>query len=343
MLNVYLMIGTALVLFVVGLRMSAFFSGSETGFYRLSFLRLSIDSRAGDGAARQLIWFSRNPGYFVATTLVGNNVANYMVTAAIGLFASSLFPSRSGLPEIVATILLAPVIFVLGELMPKNLYYRAPLFFLRRGVRRFQWAYYLFLPVSLPLVMLTHLLHRSGRRTSRELDLVLGRNRLVQVLSQGHRAGLLTDAQSRLIHGILHTAAEPVTDSIMPSERILGLSDDVSRDELLAFARRYGTSTVPLFSDGSPDNWNSYIRAVDASASNRPLSSMVKPMPRIDPGSSKLDALLVLRNAGVTLGVVRSGPTVIGLISEQGLLEQMFRSPQVVGTRAPIRAAEVAG
>lgn len=343
MLNVYLMVGLATVLFLVGLRLSAFFSGSETGFYRLSFLRLSIDAQAGDRVARQLIWFSRNPGYFVATTLVGNNVANYVATAAIGLFAATLVPTKTGVMEIVCTLLMAPVIFVLGELVPKNLYYRAPLYFLRRDARWFQLAYYLFLPVSFPLVLITQLLERWGRRTERELELVLGRSRLVQVLSQGHREGLLTDAQSRLIHGVLHTAAQPVTDSITPSERVLGMADTANREELLEFARKYGTANIPLAPPDTPRAWHSYVRAIDLSASSGPLNSLIRKMPPIDPQSSKLEALLTLRQAGATYGVIASGADVVGLINEQGLLEQLFRSPQVIGARPPVRAAEVAG
>ena len=42
----------ATALFLIGLRLSAFFSGSETGFYRASFLRLSIEANAGDAVAR---------------------------------------------------------------------------------------------------------------------------------------------------------------------------------------------------------------------------------------------------------------------------------------------------
>ena len=57
-------------LFLLALRLSAFFSGSETGFYRLSSLRISLDARAGDAAAQRLARFVRNPSRFVATTLV---------------------------------------------------------------------------------------------------------------------------------------------------------------------------------------------------------------------------------------------------------------------------------
>ena len=86
----------ALLLFLLGLRLSAFYSGTETGFYRVSYLRLTIDAHAGDRVARRLMWFAHHPSYFVATTLVGNNIANYMTTLAIGLAVVSIAPANTG-------------------------------------------------------------------------------------------------------------------------------------------------------------------------------------------------------------------------------------------------------
>ena len=73
----------ALGLFVVGMLLSALFSGSETGFYRVSRVRLLIDALSGDRTAKWLLWASNNPAAFVATALVGNNVANYLTSRAI--------------------------------------------------------------------------------------------------------------------------------------------------------------------------------------------------------------------------------------------------------------------
>ena len=58
--------------------LSAFFSGSETGLYRVSRTRLVLDGLAGSRAARGIVWLLNHPSIFVATTLVGNNLANYV-------------------------------------------------------------------------------------------------------------------------------------------------------------------------------------------------------------------------------------------------------------------------
>jgi putative hemolysin len=320
-----------LLLFAVGLRLSAFFSGGETGFYRLSLPRVSIDAQAGDRVSQQLLWFARHPAYFVATTLVGNNLANYVTTFAISLGVATVFGSVTELLDVGSTLLLAPVIFLFGELLPKNLYYRAPMSLLRRDATLFRMFYYLFLPLSWPLVRISILLERFNQQAGPRANVMLGRSRLVQLMSQGRQEGLLTDVQTRLASGVLQTAPQRVADSMIPVDRVLGLAATASREEIAKFARSYGTPIVCLRRAGTEDEWHAYIRAVDVALDSRPISALIQEMPVIDPKTSKLDALQQLQTAGALQGVViRNGKT-LGVVSNRGLVEQLFR-PMVVAT-----------
>jgi putative hemolysin len=313
----------------IGLRLSAFFSGGETGFYRLSLPRVSIDAQAGDPVARRLLWYARHPARYVATTLVGNNLANYLVTFAISMGVMTVFGRVSELLDVISTLLLAPVIFLFGELLPKNLYYRAPLYLLRRDSKLFGMFYFLFLPLSMPLVWMTMLLGRLNPQPNPRTDLMLGRSRLVQLMSQGRREGVLTEVQSRLASGVLQIAPQSITDSVIPSDRVLGVEETTSRDDLLSFARSYGTSLVCLRQSGSEDGWFAYLRVVDLAVDSRPVAALVTPMPVIAASASKLDALQQLQAEGALQGVVRRGEQTLGVISTRGLVEQLFR-PTIV-------------
>ena len=111
-----------LIMLAVGIFLSAFFSGSETGFYRVTRVRIALDALDGDLIARGLLWMTNNPAWFVATTLIGNNLANYVTSLAIVLGARQLVGGESYVAELVAPIVLAPLVFVYGELLPKNLF-----------------------------------------------------------------------------------------------------------------------------------------------------------------------------------------------------------------------------
>ena len=49
----------------------------------------------------------------MATTLVGNNVANYVTSLAIVLIVRQLYANDGGLAEMSATLLMAPFLFTL--------------------------------------------------------------------------------------------------------------------------------------------------------------------------------------------------------------------------------------
>ena len=314
-----------LLLFGAGLWLSAFFSGGETGFYRLSLPRVSIDAQAGDRVSQQLLWFARHPAYFVATTLVGNNLANYMTTFAISLFVVTAFGSVTELLDIGSTLVLSPIIFLFGELIPKNLYYRAPISLLRKDAALFRIFYYLFLPLSWPLVQATTLLERLNQQAGPRTNVMLGRSRLVQLMSQGRREGLLTEVQNRLACGVLQTAPQRVVDSMIPGDRVLGLDETATRDEMSQFARDFGTSILCLRRTGTDDDWFAYVRAVDLALETRPVGSLIRPMPVISASTSKLTALQQLQTAGALQGVIVKNGKTLGVVSTRGLVEQLFR------------------
>jgi len=325
----------AVALFIAGLRLSAFFSGAETGFYRLSMVRLGIDVHSGDPVAKRLLWFARNPAYFVATTLVGNNVANYVTTLAIGITVGAMAPRSGGWLEVVVTVLIAPIVFIFGELVPKNLYYRAPMSLLRGASGWFVFYYRLFFLATLPLISISKWFERIGGVEDRPSELVLGRSRLVQVLGHGHREGVLSDVQSLLVHGLLHTATVSVSESMTPVSRILGVSEDTSRDETLAYAASYGINIVPVHRANDATDWFGYLRVVDLTISTQPVSALLRTMPTIEAGRSKLETLITLGTAGAEQGTVREDAVIVGIVSAHGLAEQLFRPPRTADAPRP--------
>jgi putative hemolysin len=330
----FLMFAGAVVLFIAGCRLSAFFSGSETGFYRVSFLRLSIDAHTGDATAARLMWYVQHPEYFVATTLVGNNIANYLTTLAIGLAAGAVLEAEGAAVDVITTLLFSPVIFLFGELMPKNLYFRAPTTLLRRGLRWFDVCYRLFIPMSVPLVWLTRLIERVSGMTRHRMDFVLGRHRLIQVLSKGHEHGLLTAEQGQLVHGLLHEAALQPTDLMVPARQIRGVADGTDRDTILNFASTHGLTHVPVHARDSAYDWIGYLRVLDLKLSTQPVSSLLKPLMTLSESDTRLQALLALRDADCGIAVLQNAEGVtIGLLTERSLVRHFMHPAGAAAAR----------
>lgn len=316
------------VLFAIGLRLAAFFSGTETGFYRLNFIRLQVQAQNRDWWAHRLLWFAQNPSAFVATTLVGINVAHYIITFAIGLVIARYFQATGIWSEIIATLVTAPFIFVFGDLVPKTLYFRSPQQLLKRDMRWFVLFFHLFRVATYPLVGLMRIVERLFGSEESGVEAAFGPSRLLHVVGQGHDVGLLSDAQHTLVHGVLREGVQSVTESMTPVHRLLGIVETATREEALAYARRYGLANINVRRAGANGVWFAYIRTIDLAVTNKPLASLLHLMPRIANTSNKVDALLALRTANAKHGVVTSGERVVGVVNERGLVEQLFRAPQ---------------
>ncbi|MEM1228342.1 MAG: DUF21 domain-containing protein [Planctomycetota bacterium] len=198
---------TALILLLIGLSLSAFFSGSETGLYRVSRTRLVLDGLSGSAVGRGLVWLINHPAIFVATTLVGNNLANYLTSAAIVLLVARGTGGGAGV-ELAATVAMTPIVFVFGELLPKHLFYQAPY----RLMRSTQWyllaATVVFAPVSLVLGLLSSLLQALTGQTPFRLRLVMARGDLDKLLHAGHEAGILAAGQRDLAQSLLDVGSQ---------------------------------------------------------------------------------------------------------------------------------------
>jgi putative hemolysin len=315
----------SVLLFIVGMRLSAFFSGSETGFYRVSTLQVTLQKQSGDAVASRLYYFVTHPERFVATTLVGNNVANYLTTLAIGLIVASVWDKSTGAAEILATLMLTPVIFVFGELIPKILYYRSPMSLLRSGSVTFSLCYYLFLPLSYPLIRVSRWISRFGASDKRPIEVVFGRNRLYGVLEAGEREGILTELQRNLAENVMQVASLPVELSMTPASTVQGVGEDATMEEVLAWASAAESAYVMLHKPNAANDWSGYVRVADMLASGSAPRHVMRRMPAFEAGTPRLEVLTTLSRVGCRFGVVMDADRCIGVIKRQTLVSQLFR------------------
>ena len=102
-----------LVLLVVCLFLSAFFSGSETAFISTNSLRIEIWIRKKLRSAVKAQKYFQNPDIFLSTTLVGNNLANVLATTYATLFLITYWD------ETISWFVITLTILLFGEIIPK--------------------------------------------------------------------------------------------------------------------------------------------------------------------------------------------------------------------------------
>jgi len=316
----------ALALLVVGLGLSAFFSGSETGFYRASRLRILMDAMQGDQVSRHMLFLTNRPPLFVATALVGNNTANYLTSLAIVLISKETLGAAGPMTEVAASIFFSPLVFVYGELMPKNLFYQAPNFLLRLASRWFLFFAVIFAPVSALLWLLGRFLEYLVGQSPEKVRLALARKELQDVFEEGQSAGILHPTQLQLAQNFFMVANRSVTQSMIPMSRVQKISRDATRHEALDRANKLKMTEI-VVSDDVTGNLIGYLRTMEMVINDRSssLARFINPLPEIGVQEPHGEALMRLEASGELLGkVVDESGKVIGVVSLDALTSPLL-------------------
>jgi CBS domain containing-hemolysin-like protein len=317
----------AVLLLVVGLVMSAFFSGTETGFYRATRIRLALEALAGSWLSRALLWLTNQPTIFVATALVGNNVANYLVSMSV-VMVSQIAAPRGGLAvEILGPIVVAPVVFLCGELVPKNVFYEAPNRLLKRCAIPFLICTVLFVPVTAVLWLLSLLAQRITNSSSQEFSLRLARRELGDLLTEGHEAGILKPAQQSLAQAMLAVAHLPVRSFAAPQSRVVRATTTMSKSDVLRIAQRHRRAFLPVEDTRNKRELAGYLRIMDLYLDDSPALPEPQPMVQLRENLSCLSALRELARANDALGhVVAADGRTVGFVTGRELRMALLKA-----------------
>lgn len=317
----------ALVLFAIGLLLSAFFSGSETGFYRVTRVRLAIEALSGSRMSQALLWLSSQPTLFVATALVGNNLANYIVSLSVVMASQLLYPAGGTLVDVMGPIVIAPVVFLCGELLPKNLFYDAPNRLLKRCAPPLLFCTVLFAPISAVLWVFGRVLQALTNSSPQQLQVRLARRELTELIAEGQEAGILRPIQRSLAQAMLDVAARPVKSFAAPSGRVVRVTTTMTKSDVLRIAQRHQRTLLPVEDTKQKRKLVGYYRVVDLYMDNS--AGLPEPLPLVElsENQSCLTALRLLNHAEDPLGhVVTADGNTVGFLTGRELRMALLRA-----------------
>jgi CBS domain containing-hemolysin-like protein len=315
-----------LSLFAVALMLSAFFSGSETGFYRASRVRWVLDGMEGDRVSKYFLALANNPPLYVGTSLVGNNIANYLISLSIVLVAGAIAPNSQAM-EIIAPLLLTPAVFVYGELLPKNLFYLAPNRLLRRLGPIYLLFFVLFLPIVGLLFVFGRFLERLLGQSPEKIRLTLARSELNQILKEGEVVGILHPSQRQMSQSFFLIAAKPVSQLCIPLPRVHSLPLGTPIHRAISYAQRFRLPHVVIH-DGSKSNVVGYVRTVDLILAPDTYAAITEPRELLElyGGEHTGEAIMRMQTRRFDLAkVLNPRNQVIGIVSLNELTDPLFK------------------
>ena len=114
----------SLVIIVIGIIMSAYFSATETAFSSLNRIRIKNMAEKGNKRACLVLRLSENYDSLLSTILIGNNIVNI----ASASLATVLFVKLLGedIGASISTAVTTIVVLIFGEVSPKSIAKESP-------------------------------------------------------------------------------------------------------------------------------------------------------------------------------------------------------------------------
>jgi putative hemolysin len=324
-----------LLLMLLGLGLSALMSATETAFYNLDRLWLAEQERAkvpgAAGIAREL----QNMPLVLTTILIANNFANNLGTQGFAYFATAaVLPA----PEIVTTLVVVPLFFFCGEMLPKRYgYFHANEFVLR--IHPFFMGLRWFLaPVARKLsaigAAMNSLLEKIGGGEG-----LAGREALVANLENSLAQGDLSPLQWQLTARVMEMESLKVSRVMVPLAAVFALNANTPVEEAGAAIRRRGLAHALLLDAQNRPTGELIelaalltLAAPDAKKSLIPAADLARPVPRFTAAAPVMTTWETLRQQAAPVGFVcaKSG-AIVGVITVAHLTDYLLGA--VTGAR----------
>lgn len=308
----------ALALCLVG---SFLYAGSETGFYTLSRDQVEVDAEAGSRAARMARWLLRDEAALLITLLIGNNLVLELASHVGDDLVAGLGLS-GGWNALLVTLLLTPVVFLLGEALPKDLFHSRPQSLTYGAAPLVVVSRVVYWPLERVLRVVSALLERllgldRGRATARP------RERLARLLAEGERQGVLPERARVLAENALTLRGMPLESCMTPWEEVLTLPEGESDDDLRATLGASRWTRVPVVSTAG--TFLGYVHQLEVLAAGEaePVLQQRRPLPVFDRDMPVDRALLRLRASGKRAAVVGTAEEPVGLVTLKDLVEEI--------------------
>jgi putative hemolysin len=316
-------LSATLLSFALCLVLSAVFSGSETGFYSISRVRLEADARAGRRSARLVQRLMRDERGLLITILIGNNLVLELVTNLGDDAMGRVLVLPDEFRELALTAILTPVIFLAGELMPKDLFRHRPHTLLGIAAPVVAAARVLFLPLSLTLRVVAVALERLFGLREQIIERAFGREAVLSLLAEGARSGTVAPHAQVLARNVLELRSIPVSQVMVPWAEVQHVSLDPGGVEARQLVRASQHTRLPVVeADGRS---SSYLHQLDVlgSADDGDLERLLRPLPALDPQLPVDRALARMRLGGLRLAVVGDPARPLGVVSLKDLVERI--------------------
>ncbi len=238
-----------LLILLVLLILSAFYSAAETALTTVSEIKLNTLAEAGDKKAKRVLKLLEKKSKMLSAILIMNNVVNLSASALVTTLTARIWPGFVA----VATGILTLVILIFGEINPKTIatIHNESLSLHFSGVVSVTMK--VLTPVIFIVDKLSRLFLKILRVDPEKAKSVLTENEIRTILDASHEEGVIETGEREMIDNVFDFGDSLAKDVMIPRIEMTCVNVDASYWELKEQFEVHKYTRIPVYEE-STDN-----------------------------------------------------------------------------------------
>ncbi len=316
---------TLILVLIILIILSAYFSATETAFSSLNRIRLKNLASEGNKRAKLAYELSENYDELLSTILVGNNIVNIASASIATVLFVSAFGSSTG--PTLSTVIMTVVVLIFGEVSPKSLAKENAERFAMFTAPVMRGLVVLLKPVNFLFSMLKKGLSKLFKgNSSRSMT----ESELLTIVDEAEQEGGINKSESDMLRNVIEFDDIEAIDIMTPRVDVAAVPKDASKEQVAQIFRETGYSRLPVYEETidrilgviHEKNFYSYVWGTE-----KEIDSILKPAEYIPPSmkistllkllqQNKLHMAVIIDEFGGTEGVVTLEDVIEELVGE---------------------------
>ena len=235
-----------LVIVIILLALSSFFSSSETALTTVSRIKLRSLAEEGNKSAKKVLSVTENPGKLLSTILIGNNIVNISASALTTTLCTAVFGNKF---VGIATGILTILVLIFGEITPKTLATRYNVQFSMVFVYPISILMFLLTPAIWLLDRVTGLIFKILRLDTSGNGDAMTESELRAIVNVSHEEGVIEKEERFMISNVVDFGDALSKDIMIPRTDMVCADVTSTYEELVDIFKSETFSRIPIYEE----------------------------------------------------------------------------------------------
>ena len=236
---------TKVIILVVCLALSGFFSSAETALTSLSKIRLRAMVDEGVKNAKLIQKITDKPSKLLSAILIGNNIVNIGASSLGTVIATDLFGS-SGVG--IATGVLTILVLIFGEVTPKSYASENAEKVSIFCIKPIAFCVFVFTPFIFLLNIITGFIFKLIGSKKQQTPAVTV-NELKTMVDVSHEEGVIEVDEKEMITNVVDFRSSTAEEVMIPRIDLVAIPDDMSYSDVIDVFKEKRFTRLPVYNE----------------------------------------------------------------------------------------------